>query len=523
MDITTNKKCKKCNKVFTECWMLLRHRKGPRGCKYIDTDDNNYNNDTNNAEPNLSIKTDFINSTENMKINILEDDDITKEEKDLNNIQKGNDINDVNIVKEEIVVINNFVCSYCDSKFKYKRNLMRHINSKKCLEKHNKNKNNNIKLVKTHLEKLVKDLLVNGDTQCNGYNTSNTKTTKTTNNINNGVINNTINNTINNINNINITNNMIIQYINPFGYENTDFLTFEEKLEILRSSHMACIKILRIVYSRRENKNFYKANKKNASISYLNENLDFGIFQEQQFRIELFKNSTTLLYGIMLDCKDKLEFNEQLQLMENITSIKNDVYAEIFNNGLSNLRREIGEPIMDTDTKNDIGWELTNVIHNEIDNRNEVNKKLIKDFIDNTNSNKDIKQFHKDKLYIAKKKKEQIQYELNDTNLNMQLVDEKYGKIRYNELAEQLQLSYYNDTEFAKNLNARQKMEEKIIIKNNTLGKLNSYSLLNKNRKKKIEHVLEFEQDLERLQELSTDKYDIENENDTETLLLQPS
>ena len=112
---------------------------------------------------------------------------------------------------------NTFTCDKCDKTFMHKSSLTRHITNLRCTASSSTNNSTN--------------------------NTTNINTTNnnTTNN-NSG----TINNQITNITN----NNIIIQHINPFGHENTDFLTTKEKLEILRSGHKACIKILKIVYNR---------------------------------------------------------------------------------------------------------------------------------------------------------------------------------------------------------------------------------------------------------------------------------
>ena len=252
-----------------------------------------------------------------------------------------------------------YQCDICDYKFKLIQNYNRHIKNKIC---NNATPNKN----KSKINKITNNTIINnGDINTN-----------TNNNTNNGTIDNR---------QINITNNIIIQHINPFGQENTDFLSNKEKLEILRSGHKACIKILKIVYNRNENKNFYKVNKKHSTISYLKDNdtknkdkdennsknnesmPSIDVFQLREFRKEIFNNSTTLLYSIMIDCKNDLCFEEQLALMDNITTIKNDVYNEIFNNSLSNLRKELGECILDTETKNEINWGIENVISYETD------------------------------------------------------------------------------------------------------------------------------------------------------------
>ena len=378
---------------------------------------------------------------------------------------------------------NKIQCEQCNKLFKHKSSLTRHINNKKC-----------------YSINIITNNTINND------------------NTNNGTIDNR---------QINITNNIIIQHINPFGQENTDFLSNKEKLEILRSGHKACIKILKIVYNRNENKNFYKVNKKHSTISYLKDNTNdnkenkddnnnntmssIDVFQLREFRKEIFNNSTTLLYSIMIDCKNDLCFEEQLALMDNITTIKNDVYNEIFNNSLSNLRKELGECILDTETKNEINWGIENVISYETDNNNDKNRKQISNYVKQINDKPIVKDIFTTQVSKQKEKRHIINKELNDNSIENSEITEKYGKVEYGELANQLQLSHYHNTKFVKKLNEREKIEETIVIKDNTLGKLNTYNNIKKDREKNINHILKHENNIEKLKKLSNnDELDIE-------------
>ena len=380
---------------------------------------------------------------------------------------------------------NKIQCEQCNKLFKHKSSLTRHINNKKCYS----------------INIITNNTINNND------------------NTNNGTIDNR---------QINITNNIIIQHINPFGQENTDFLSNKEKLEILRSGHKACIKILKIVYNRNENKNFYKVNKKHSTISYLKDNTNdnkenkddnnnntmssIDVFQLREFRKEIFNNSTTLLYSIMIDCKNDLCFEEQLALMDNITTIKNDVYNEIFNNSLSNLRKELGECILDTETKNEINWGIENVISYETDNNNDKNRKQILNYVKQINDEPIVKDIFTTQVSKQKEKRHIINKELNDNSIESNDINSKYGKVEYGELANQLQLSHYPNTKFVKKLNEREKIEETIVKKDNTLGKLNTYNNIKKDRERNINHILKYENNIEKLKKLSNnDELDIEN------------
>ena len=396
----------------------------------------------------------------------------------------NNDNNDNNKISNTSNT-NKIQCEQCNKLFKHKSSLTRHINNKKCYS----------------INIITNNTINNND------------------NTNNGTIDNR---------QINITNNIIIQHINPFGQENTDFLSNKEKLEILRSGHKACIKILKIVYNRNENKNFYKVNKKHSTISYLKDNTNdnkenkddnnnntmssIDVFQLREFRKEIFNNSTTLLYSIMIDCKNDLCFEEQLALMDNITTIKNDVYNEIFNNSLSNLRKELGECILDTETKNEINWGIENVISYETDNNNDKNRKQISNYVKQINDEPIVKDIFKSKIAKQKEKINIINKELNDNSIESNDINSKYGKVEYGELANQLQLSHYPNTKFVKKLNEREKIEETIVKKDNTLGKLNTYNNIKKDRERNINHILKYENNIEKLKKLSNnDELDIEH------------
>jgi len=245
-----------------------------------------------------------------------------------------------------------FKCTKCEKKLSNKYNLIRHL---KTCQKNNITDSHNIKISdnasvqeshditdtnnnannlisefmknmgdeKTQMMALVVTVLSQQQNQQNQQkqlnqimeylkNSSGTSNTTATSNINNGTINNV--DTVNQV----INNNIILpNVVYPFGYENINVLTDDEKLEILKDPN--CIeRVLGAIYSHNENKNFNRPNINREYVSILNETLGVQSCNKNDFKDKVSGNGLMLVERIFNNVRPKLKFGDQLVILNNI-------------------------------------------------------------------------------------------------------------------------------------------------------------------------------------------------------------
>jgi len=270
--------CIKCETVFKYPSVLRSHIKKSARCKIIIED----------------INKDISSISSIININNLEP---------IVNIEHIDPIDPIDTNQNTSIIYNNSIILKV-KKFTRNSSLNRHNKESNC--KNNTNTNN-----------------TNTNT-----NTSNSNSNSNSNNTNNNITNNNDNRIINN--NITINNIIIPQIIYPFGCENINFLNDSEMLEILKSPNGAIIAMEK-VYSKIENRNFYKQNIGKDNISYLDNNLDIQIYKEKDFHDKLLYQSVEFMYRICFRCRNKLSLEDQIVIMKNINIIektlemKNDV------------------------------------------------------------------------------------------------------------------------------------------------------------------------------------------------------
>ena len=168
-----------------------------------------------------------------------------------------------------------FTCKHCKKNFQSKNSYYKHKNELRCKEMSDREKK---KILFNKKNKVLKKKQETNQITLYGNNGNNLKNPNVSesggsNNTNINGSNNSINsnNNIHNNVNHNVQNNITIK-INPFGQENTDFLTKEEKLKIINKCYMSVPALIETIHNHPENRNFYISNKKNGVMAILNDN-----------------------------------------------------------------------------------------------------------------------------------------------------------------------------------------------------------------------------------------------------------
>ena len=334
--------CPKCNTTYKFMCILIRHLKLSSRCKTSDIDINNITS----------------NITSTITSNII------------NNINS--------IINNKIII-----CIQCKTTFTKKSSLINHNKNSKC----GKLQQAKITLNKYGIAKLTLEQLQLLEPETYNNITSRNHT------------NNTINNIINNniTNNNNIINNTIIQHINPFGFEDVRTIPIPEMKTILTSGTEAGLQIIKIIYNKIENKNFYKPNISRSEIACLNEDFNLTIYKSKEFCDALFDRCITFLHHMLYLCKDEYSKNNIKYIYDNIEHIETTMRTEIYDKKLQNIIE-------------------TEFINNNINNKDRI-KKFIKDIKDNVDTkNNSLLQLKNTTSLTEDKSKE---YKISITNLEL--------------------------------------------------------------------------------------------------------
>jgi hypothetical protein len=336
------------------------------------------------------------------------------------------------ITDEEIKLIFNPIenyikCNNCEKEFTRKTSLLRHQKESKCF-----NSQENI---------LIPNQINN-----------------TINNNSNNITNNTINNNNNNI----INNTTIIQHINPFGFEDVRTIPIPEMKTILNSGEKAGFQIIKTIYNKLENKNFYKPNMSRPEIACLNTEFNLTIYKCKEFCDALFDRCIAFLHHMLYLCKNEYSKNAIKNIYDNIEYIETTMRTEIYDKQLQN--------IIESEFRN-----------NNIDNKDRI-KKFIKEIKDNTETKVQSTSLINNIVTLNIDSNKEYKISITDEEINKVLGDPKVILgLNKRELIEEFHFKRFEETKFYKFWIDRIK-NEKIYInkcKTTTIGDIKNIKIRN--------------------------------------------
>ena len=354
----------------------------------------------------------------------------------LNSIHCKQSNEEVNIlftnIKKEIESNNkNINCIYCNKEFSRKDSLQRHLEKSKCSKVQLQVNENTLNITKQNLQILIREeaqKILNNNTLPNNLTNSN-NTNNTINNIINN--NNNSNNTIINNNNNNIinNNNTIIQLINLFGFEDVRTIPISEMKTILTSGSEAGIEIIKTIYNKIENKNFYKPNISRPEIACLNVDFKLTIYKSREFCDALFDRCITFLHHMLYLCKNEYSRNNIKYIYDNIEHIENTMRTEIYEKKLQNIIE-------------------TEFINNNINNKDRI-KKFIKEIKDNVDTKNNLLLQIKNTTTLKEDKNNEYKISITNNELNTIFGDPKIILgLRKEEIILNLRISRFEESIF---------------------------------------------------------------------------
>jgi hypothetical protein len=271
---------------------------------------------------------------------------------------------------------------------------------------------------------------------------------------------NTINS--NNTNNIYIVNN--VQVIMPFSYENISFLSKVEIEEILSiDTTDAVFMLMKKIYERHENQNFYKQNQNKKFISILNNKCKLESFEQDSFYKTLFLNGLYQYLRIIYEYKEQCKTNINLNNLMKITR----QYVELKKN-VSNLEK--------TKENIELHSRIENYINTHFGNYNDIARDNNNQLRNESYNDDAIMSYFEDMYNTTREKLEKIESELNpdikDSDIIKSLGQCKDFDISDETLQIQLKTEKFCNSDIKKYYKQRIVLEKSLINKNPKLGNI---------------------------------------------------
>ena len=266
---------------------------------------------------------------------------------------------------------------------------------------------------------------------------------------------NTTTNTINsnNVTNNTINNNTIIQHINPFGFEDVRTIPISEMKSILNSGPEAGFHIIKAIYNKIENKNFYKPNMSRSEVACLNEDLKLTIYNSKEFADAFFDRCIALLHHILYLCKNEFTSLSIKCIYDNIEYIETTMRTEIYDKKLQSL--------IETEFRN-----------NNIDTKDRI-KNFIKKIKEETDSKDNSLLLIKNTITLTEDKNNEYKTSISNLEINKLFGEpKKILGLRKDEILLNLRISRFEESIFYNFWIDRIKNIKKYIMNNkkSTIG-----------------------------------------------------
>jgi hypothetical protein len=238
---------------------------------------------------------------------------------------------------------------------------------------------------------------------------------------------------------------------------------------ILNSGERAGFQIIKAIYNKIENKNFYKPNMSRPEIACLNTEFNLTIYKSREFCDALFDRCIAFLHHMLFLCKNEYSKNSIKNIYENIEYIETTMRTEIYDKQLEN--------IIESEFRN-----------NNLDNKDRI-KKFIKDIKDNIETQEQSKSLINNILLLNNDSSKEYKITITDEDINKVLGDPKIIiGLNKQELREEFHFKRYEETKFYKFWTDRIKNEITYInkCKTATIGDIKTI----KTRRTKIELML---------------------------------
>ena len=229
---------------------------------------------------------------------------------------------------------------------------------------------------------------------------------------------------------------------------------------ILSSGENAGIQIIKTIYNKIENKNFYKPNMSRPEIACLNRDFILTIYKCKEFCDALFDRCITFLHHMLYLCKNEYSKSSIKHIYDNIEFIETTMRTEIYDKQL--------QTIIESEFRN-----------NNLDNKDRI-KKFIKEIKENIEAKEQSTSLVNNITSLTSESNDDYKISIYNEELNKVLGDPKIILgLQKKELIDEFYFKRLDETKFYKFWKDRIKNEKTYIYNctTTTIGDINNQKL----------------------------------------------